>query len=83
MPKREEDPSRDADVFRRQFLQKLDGLSDRIDQLLELGQLLLLAVKEAAEVGVPGGVLAGLVGRVLEKFQEAAAEYAAKASGRK
>lgn len=54
---------------------RVDALNNRLDQLLELGQMLLLAVQEAAEAGVPGGLLAQLMGRVLDKFREAQAEY--------
>jgi len=78
----------DSDARWREFLQRPDqlagqttGLSDRVDELLELGQLILCALEEASRAGGtrpgagPGSLLA-LVQKAIETYYDSRERYA-------
>ena len=64
------------------LVQRLDALDRSVAELLELGQLILMALKEAAAAGVPSNVLLDLVGRVIGAAREAGAYYRSGKDGR-
>jgi len=66
----------------KEFMERLDTLDRNISELLELGQLILLALQDAAQAGVPGGTLLSLIGKVIEKAREAQTFYDRERNGR-
>ena len=69
LPTADEAQARWADFTRR-----LDQLDSSVASLLELGELLLQALQEAAQANVPSNVLLDLVQRVIGGFREARAD---------